>query len=443
MNSIKPIDRKTVTRLFVTIILILGAVNSNAQNEKSIDRDTFLINNIPFSVEMPKGWWLEQINNGLCSDSTYNYVGVYRGASLQQNATIVIQITYLKPQTYSDRNKPVKKNEQPIFNNLYFADVHAMQFEFPARKKKKCKGCGFEFLDITSTPLSDNRVLNIYFTGNGPTDWMTEREKEYKVFCSEFILSNSYGFTCFSFPLGAEMNIKYTTATFNNIPLRAVFSKDWTPTFDTNLQKLKLVPASKQEFEQYIDITAHYLTNKSKDSLSIRDTQNTSFPKVPKFEAPKMPTTKSSPFTLIEAPKLDKRYTVEKKDPTLGTSQIIFLSQSKPYYSTKSTNETIWDDVLITYTQICFDTLTDQNYLLTVQLRTRVYDRIYCPYYEMRLAEYVLALAQWNHALVPTLTPVPERKSFLIFDTSKFTYTSIKNAASGINTSEIKKKSGE
>lgn len=444
MNSIKLINRKTVTRLFVTIILILGAVNSNAQNEKSIDRDTFLIDNIPFSVEMPKGWWLEQINNGLCSDSTYNYVGVYRGATIQQNASIVIQITELKPQPYS--NKKVKKKDQPEFYNPTFADVHVLQFDYPPRKKKKCKGCGFEFLDVTATPLSNNRVMNIYFTGNGSVEWMYDREEEYKKICKEFILANNYAFTCMSFPLGAEVNMNFTTASFNGIVFKTVFSKDWIPTYDTTVNKLILHPAIKSEYDQYIEITAHYLKTKEIDSLDKQVILNSNVPKAPHFNAPQIKPTKTNAISLdppkIEAPKLDKPYSVEKKDASLGASQVIFLAQSRPSYIYKSVAVIIWDDVLITYRQLCFDSLSNERFVLTVQMRTRVYDPIYIEYYLFWIEAYTKALAQWNHGLIPPNEP-QERKSFLIFDTSKFTYTSIKNAASGINSSEIKKKSGE
>jgi hypothetical protein len=444
MNSIKPIDRKSVTRLFVTIILILGAVNSNAQNEKSIDRDTFLIDNIPFSVEMPKGWWLEQINNGLCSDSTYNYVGVYRGATIQQNASIVIQITELQPQPYS--NKKIKKKDQPEFNTLTFAEVHALQLDYPPRKKKKCKGCGFEFLDVTATPLSNNRVLNIYFTGNGTVEWMYDREEEYKKICKEFILANNYALTCMSFPLGAEMNMNYLITSFNRISFKSVFSNDWIPTFDTSSQTLVLRPTLKSNYEQHIEITAHYVNKNERDSLNKLISLKKDVTKGVPFTPPPLKSTKSEVIKIeppkLEGPRPTQPVVFDNNDPDQGSRETIILRESRP--NSWNTKDPIahWADVQFNYRQLCYDSLTKQNFILSVKLKTRVYDPIYLEYYEYWIEAYTKALAQWNHGLILPNAP-QERKSFLIFDTSKFTYTTIKNAASGIKNSQIQKKSGE
>lgn len=444
MNSIKPIHRKRLTRLFVTIISILGAVNSNAQNEKSIDRDTFLIDNIPFSVEMPKGWWLDQINNGLCSDSSYNYVGVYRGATIQQNASIVIQIKELKPQPYS--NKKVKKKDQPEFYNPTFADVHVLQFDYPPRKKKKCKGCGFEFLDVTATPLSNNRVMNIYFTGNGSVEWMYDREEEYKKICKEFIVSNIYALTCMSFPLGAEMNMNYMVSNINRITFKSAFSNDWIPTFDTSSQTLALRPTFKCNYEQYIEITAHYVNKNERDSLNKLISVRKDVTKGVPFTPPPLKSTKSDAIKIappkLEAPRPNQPVVFDNKDPDQGARETIILAESRP--NSWNTKEPVvhWADVQFIYRQLCYDSLTKQNFILSVKIKTRIYDPIYLEYYEYWIEAYTKALAQWNHGLILPIAP-QERKSFLIFDTSKFTYTSIKNAASGINSSEIKKKSGE
>jgi hypothetical protein len=250
-----------------------------------------------------------------------------------------------------------------------------------------------------------------------------------------------------SFPLGAEMNMNYIITSFNRISFKSVFSKDWVPTFDTGSQTLVLIPSLKSNFEQFIEITAHYVNKKENDSLNKLISIKKDVTKGVPFTPPPLKSTKSDAIKIappkLEAPRPNQPVVFDNKDPDQGARETIILAESRP--NSWNTKEPVvhWADVQFNYRQLCYDSLTKQNFILSVKIKTRIYDPIYLEYYEYWIEVYTKALAQWNHALVPTLTPVPERKSFLIFDTSKFTYTSIKNAASGIKNSQIQKKSGE
>ena len=225
---------RIMLRKFLTLACLIITLNVYAL----VEPDTFFVDHVPFSVTTPQNWIFQESNNGLCSDSTVNYIGHYKDDKIQQNVRIVVQIVPLTPQPYS--NKKVKKKFIPTVTELVFQDVKGVEFNYPWNRKKKCNACGVEYFTLFATPLSDNRVLNIFFVGNGPNPWMAERQGEYRKFCKQFIEANGYGLALQYYPYASDISMCYTTTNLGGIEILSNFSNQWAPFVDTLNNKLLL-----------------------------------------------------------------------------------------------------------------------------------------------------------------------------------------------------------
>lgn len=168
------------------VLFLFISENTNCQ----VVTDTFVVNKIPLGVQVPQGWILEEVNDGLCSDTTYNFVMRYQINKPELGGHVAVQFLMNKRASASDQDN-AKKEYEVRPNKLGKWDAHYVTY-FP-KKVKECKNCGKEYMDVHVVPVGEDVTMYIYFVAHGSDENVISLRQGFSSFVNLFFLNNGAG----------------------------------------------------------------------------------------------------------------------------------------------------------------------------------------------------------------------------------------------------------
>jgi Skp family chaperone for outer membrane proteins len=172
----------------LTLILALccSLVTVHSQNVT----DTFTVENIPLIGKVPSGWVLGQVNDGFCTDSTFNFSIFSQENRLDMGGQIVVQFLQNKRNNSSEADQKKKKNEYKVTpRKLRKWDAHYVTYT--PKKVKGCKVCGKEYMDVYVVPVSEDITMYLYFIAHGSVGNVTMLRTGFDAFVNSFFQMNS------------------------------------------------------------------------------------------------------------------------------------------------------------------------------------------------------------------------------------------------------------
>ncbi|HTF05858.1 MAG TPA: hypothetical protein VK826_17640 [Bacteroidia bacterium] len=215
------------------LILLFSCLPFFSWGQNSVD--TFSVNYVPLVVKAPEGWRMEQINDDVCNDSTWNYIARNIIDTRELNGRIGIRI--LENGTQGAETKSDGKLLSYETKYHQFGKREGYLLDFTPSKIKGCRSCGKQYSTLFITPLSDKKTLYIYFSGNGNPKIMADFRTQFMSFCDSFFVQNAKNLDHFLL-LNEYVSPAIIDTTFLGLsPVKYFYNSDFNPAIEAAISE--------------------------------------------------------------------------------------------------------------------------------------------------------------------------------------------------------------
>lgn len=357
--------------------------------------DTFSIDGVLFEISPDSNWITEELNSGVANDSSWNYVRHYTIDQREVNGRIGIQIV----NNTKSQNEKGKKKIKFTFEEKSYGNRWGYEIIYLPKPVKSCRTCGYSYLNVFVTPVSDCKSLYIVFSGNGPKTAMDSLVFAYRSFCEKFLNENATPLNKLLIPFSLPSHTATSTFYLDSVPVNLIYNLDWTLTVDSMTRTFEL--------QQYYGCQHNALIQFWFQDIGLKQLK-----KSPKVELDPMNRNKNKIARPL--PITNDTVTSVFWDPTIvHSARTEIIDQSDP------DDDKFWMDIVVSATQKVNHPLLI-NRGLTIQLSIRIQDPIYVFYYENvvnYLMKEIIELNHWGESVSSIRfdgTPQPYDKRYVV-----------------------------